>query len=185
MPTINPYHRLGGYTISLEAAAEWAYHVEGLKLHPIMESPTTYMILRPILRHLRIDFKKVGERENSKFMFVTQSGQFYGYDGIPPSEMRQFKKCGQDEMVRQFLDSQGMLWPLIIWWIYSLSFIGVRNYKFETVFIWFTCQQSLKAHVYKFLYTFHWTRKFTNTYQSTIRCLYFTKLFTRSNWLPS
>lgn len=109
-PTRIPrYYRLGGYSISMETAAKWAGRLKGRELHPFRDNHNVHYEIFPLLSHHRINFRKVGERENFRFMFVTQSGPFRGYRDMPSSDILQFEICGKDIIVKELLDSEGTI----------------------------------------------------------------------------
>lgn len=107
---LNPprYKRLGGYTISLEAAARWASGIEGFELDPINEGHTIRLILQPLFKHYPVTLRIIDEGENSILMFITQWIDFY--PGMPPSRSRNLNRCDLDNMVRYLLQTEGILY---------------------------------------------------------------------------
>lgn len=114
------YQCMAGYTISMQAAGEWADRVESfiadLRLHPLAYTEK-YISPYTVLKCNSIDMKEVpGPGENSRLMFVTQCAP---YNPDLDARMQQFQKCFKDNIVKFILDENGML-PTVDYLMYSL-----------------------------------------------------------------
>ncbi|KAF7761063.1 hypothetical protein Agabi119p4_10472 [Agaricus bisporus var. burnettii] len=99
------HYRWGGFVISLETAADWAFRISGKTLRP-RQYDAIQTVIKAKVNPFKAGFRLVGDtREEMAFMVITQSERLQDYKKNNP--VPQFEEGEMEAMAKPLLEREG------------------------------------------------------------------------------